>query len=119
MSRRTDRVNELLRKEISWIIAKDMKDPRISRLVTITRAAVTPDLRQAEIYVSIMGTDQEKHSTIKTLRAASGFLHRELKPRLALKYVPYLAFRLDESIEQGMRMQEIMDSVWAEQGAHQ
>ena len=111
MSRRTQRINELLRKEISWILTKDIRDPRLSMLVTITEAEISTDLRQANIYVSILGTDLEKQATVQTLRTASGFIQRELKPRLALKYVPYLFFKLDKSIEEGMRMLEVMDSI--------
>ncbi|MEE2701171.1 MAG: 30S ribosome-binding factor RbfA [Chloroflexota bacterium] len=111
MSIRTQRINELLRKEISWILTKDIRDPRLSMLVTVTQVEVSSDLRQANIYVSILGTDLDKQDTVQTLRAASGFIQRELKPRLALKYVPYLFFKLDTSIEEGMHMLEIMDNI--------
>ena len=111
MSRRTERVNELLRKELSWLLAKEMNDPRLPLLVTITRVTVATDLRNARVFVSIMGADEEKRSAIRMLQAAAGFLHRALKPRLTLRYVPGLSFHLDESIEEGARMLQIMDKL--------
>ena len=78
-------------------------------LVTITHVEVTSDLRYARVFVSIMGSDEEKKSAMKMLQAATGFLHRSLKPRLALRYVPILSVHPDESIEEGTRMLQIMD----------
>ncbi|MBI2171808.1 MAG: 30S ribosome-binding factor RbfA [Chloroflexi bacterium] len=110
MSRRTERVNDLLREEISYILAREMKDPRLSVLLTITRVQVSTDLQQAVVHVSIMGTPEEKKTTIELLRAAAGFIQRELKPKLATKLVPFLTFKLDESIEEGMRMFQLLDT---------
>ena len=109
MSRRTQRINELLRQELSWLLAKEMNDPRLPLLVTITHVEVAADLRYARVFVSIMGSDEEKRSVVRILQAAAGFLQRSLKPRLALRYVPGLSFRLDESIEEGARMLQTMD----------
>ena len=111
MSRRTERVGELLREELSWLLAREMSDPRLPLLVTITRVNVSADLRQAKVFVSIMGSDEEKRSAMKVLQAAVGFLWRALKPRLTLRYVPGLSFQLDESIEEGTRMLQIMDKL--------
>ncbi len=111
MSRRTERVNELIRKELSWLLAKEMNDPRLPVLVTITRVDVSSDLRHGKVYVSIMGSDEEKRSALRMLQAATGFLHHELKPRLTLRYIPVLSFQLDDSIEEGTRMLQIMDKL--------
>ncbi len=111
MSRRTERVNELLRKELSWLLAKEMNDPRLPLLVTITRVDISADLRQAKVFISIMGDGEEKQVTVRMLQAASGFLRRELRPRLTLRYVPALLFQLDESIEEGAQMLQIMDKM--------
>ncbi|MBI4200748.1 MAG: 30S ribosome-binding factor RbfA [Chloroflexi bacterium] len=109
MTRRTERVNGLLRRELSEILAQVMRDPRLPKLLSLTRVEVTGDLRQAQVFVSVMGGAEEKKSTLKTLQAAAGFLHRELKPRLALRYVPTLSFHLDESIEEGARVLQLME----------
>ncbi len=87
-----------------------MNDPRLPLLVSITRVSVSADLRHATVYVSIMDTGTDKRPAVDMLQAAEGFLRRELKPRLALRYVPSLAFSLDESIEHGTRMIQIMDT---------
>ena len=111
MSRRIERVNELIRKELSSLLATEMNDPRLPLLVSVTHVDVSADLRQAKVYVSVMSHDEEKRSTVELLQKASGFLHRELKARVALRYVPVLSFHLDESIEKGLQMLQFMDNV--------
>lgn len=100
-SRRTERVNVLLRQYISEIIARDMKDPRLTSIITIVRVDVSRDFRHAKVYTSAMADSHESSSIITTLNAASGFLRRQLLPRLTIKNVPYLNFVLDNSIEKG------------------
>lgn len=111
MSRRAERVSELLRKELSMVLATEVHDPRLPALVSITRVGVSDDLRHANVYVSIMGASEEKRSGMKVLKDAAGFMHRALKPRLDIRYVPELSFHLDESIEAGNRTLRIMDSL--------
>ncbi|MEE8443340.1 MAG: 30S ribosome-binding factor RbfA [Dehalococcoidia bacterium] len=111
MRRRTQRVNELLRHELSWLLATEMNDPRLPTLVTITHVEVTADLRFARVFVSFMGTDEEKKSAMEMLNAATGFLRRGLKPKLTLRHVPGLSFQLDESIEKGTRLLQILDGI--------
>ena len=111
MSRRTERVNELIRKELSLVLASEVNDPRLPLLVTITSVSVSRDMRYARVSVSIMGTREEKLSAIGMLQSASRFLQRRLYPRLALRYVPSLNFQLDESIEESMRMFEAIEKL--------
>ncbi len=111
MNRRTQRVSELLRKELSWLFAKEMNDPRLPTLVSITMVEVSADLRHAKVFISVMGDNQEKGSTLEMLKSATGFLRRELKPRLDLRYVPQLTFRQDDSIEQGTGMLQKIDGL--------
>ena len=111
MSRRTQRVNELLRTELSWLLSNAMHDPRLPLLVSITRVDASVDLRHAWVHVSVMGEDEEKKAAVKMLQAAAGFLHRELMPRVELRYVPALTFQLDESIEQGARTLQALDQL--------
>lgn len=111
MSRRTERLNDLLREEISWALVRDMKDPRLSALVTVTRVEISADLRQAVVHISVLGTAEEKHTTLTTLQAAAGFFQRGLKPKMDTRYVPYLSFVLDDSIEKEMQMQHLLDTV--------
>lgn len=112
MSRRTVRVNELLREQISELLLREVKDPRVSKgLVTITEVQVSPDLRHATIYVSHLGDEAERTEALKGLENAAPFLHRELMHRLAMRNVPSLVFRFDPSIERGARLAELIHEV--------
>lgn len=108
MSRRTERINELMRAEISDLLLREVKDPRLSGLVTITEVDVSPDLWRAKVYVSVLGTDEDKSSTFRGLEAASRFLQRELRKRLSIRRTPELEFIPDDSIERGARILELM-----------
>lgn len=111
MNRRIQRIGELLRKELSWLFAKEMNDPRLPTLVSITRVEVSGDLRHAKVFVSVMGDNQEKRSTLEMLNSAARFLQRELKPVLDLRYVPHLTFRQDNSIEQATIILQKIDGL--------
>ena len=108
MSRRTARVSELLRDEISALLLREVKDPRISGLVSIVSVDVSPDLRQARVFVSVLGSSEEQEATLRGLRAAEGFLRGQLGERLTMRRIPALRFQQDRSIEQGSRILRIM-----------
>ena len=109
MTRRTERLNDQLREEISDLVQRDLKDPRIGGLVTITEVDVSPDLSQAKVYVSVLGSDEERLGTLRALGAASHFMQRELGKRLTIRRTPALAFVADESIEHGARILHLLD----------
>lgn len=98
MTRRTRQVGELLKEELTDIIRKEMDDPRLA-FWSITRVDVTPDLRSARVFVSVLGTDEERAATIAAMKSGSGFIHRHLKPRLRMRQIPTLEFRDDRSLE--------------------
>lgn len=114
MTRRTERINEQLRAEISDLVMRDLKDPRIGGLVTITEVDVSPDLSHAKVFVSVLGSDEEKKSTLKALGAASHFLQRELRHRLTIRRTPELAFHADESMAHGQHILSLLDETKAE-----
>lgn len=115
MSMRTTRVGELLRAEISELLLREVKDPRVSRgMVTITEVQVSPDLRRAVVYVSHLGSEQERAEALEGLQHSAPFLHRELVHRLSLRNVPELVFRFDPSIERGARLAKLIHQVSAE-----
>jgi ribosome-binding factor A len=115
MSLRTTRVNELLRAEISDLILREVKDPRVTEgLVTITEIRVSPDLRHATVFVSHMGTDEEREHALTGLQKAAPFMHRELVHRLKMRAVPELQFRFDPSIERGARLSDLIRKVSTE-----
>src|SRR4030042_2093574 len=110
-TRRIERVNELIREEISELIRREVKDPRLDSFISVTEVVTSPDLRHARVFVSIMGTDEEKQQGEKGLAAAAGFLRRELGERLTLRYHRELSFQLDDSIERGSRLLQLINEV--------
>ncbi len=112
MSRRTERVNDLLREQLSELIQREVKDPRVTqRLVSITEVQVSPDLRHATVYVSHLGDAGEREEVLRGLGAAAHFLHAELMHRLKMRNVPELLFRFDPSIERGARLASLISDV--------
>ena len=112
--RRTDRVNVLLRQQLSEIIAREIKDPRLARIITIVHVGVSRDLRNARVYTSVLGGPDERKAAVDTLNRASGFIRRELTGRIKLKTVPFLSFVPDDSIEQGDLLQARISQVRAD-----
>ncbi len=98
MSRRTLQVGELLREELTDIIRREVKDPRLG-FWSITRVEVPPDLRSARVFVSVLGSDEERVGTLRALSSAAGFIRHHLKPRLRMRQIPDLEFRDDRSME--------------------
>ncbi len=113
MSRRTERVNELLRERLSELVLRDLKDPRINGLITITGVEVSADLRAARVYVSVLGEQAVTETTLAGLRSASGFLHRGLEG-LSLRHVPTLTFFADDSMERADRLLRLIDDTRGE-----
>ncbi len=111
MARRIERINEEVKKELSKLIKNDIKDPRISEMVSITNVKVTNDLRYAKVYVSIYGTQQQQEDTIEGLESAGGYLRKEIGKKIRLRYIPELIFELDNSIEYGMHIESILKDI--------
>ena len=107
MTRRTERINDQLREEISDLVLREMKDPRIGGLVTITEVDVSPDLSHAKVFVSVHGQRRREEVHVQGAGAPPrGFLQRELRRRLTIRRMPELAFVADDSIERGARILE-------------
>jgi len=117
MSRRLDRVNHLLQQEIAELLTRELKDPRLGVMVSITGVETSPDLRTAKVFVSIYGSEAESEKALEALRGAAGFLRRELSARLRMKQVPALIFERDRSIERGTRIAQLLREVAAERKA--
>ena len=97
-SRRMERLAEAIKQEVSKIILYELKDPRIS-FITVTKAEVTPDLKRAKIYISILGDDVTQKKTLKGLENAKGFIQTKVGSCLQIRYTPFLTFCLDESVK--------------------
>ena len=114
MTHRIERVNNLIRQEISQLLQRQIKDPRLSSFIAVTEVDTSPDLRYAKIFVSCISSDEEKQEILSTLATASGFLRNELTRRLRLRRIPELSFHWDDSIERGAHLLELIDRVSAE-----
>ncbi|MBO8141011.1 MAG: 30S ribosome-binding factor RbfA [Firmicutes bacterium] len=112
---RSARIREELKREASDILRK-MKDPRIG-FVSVTDAEISSDLRHVKIFVSIYGTPEEKERTLAALEHARGFVRTEIGKRIRLRHTPEIAFRLDDSIERGHRIDNILRSVTSGENA--
>ncbi|MBI5182823.1 MAG: 30S ribosome-binding factor RbfA [Nitrospinae bacterium] len=108
--KRSKRVGGVLLHEISQILLKDIKDPRIG-FATLTEVEVSNDLKYAKVFVSILGEESEKKNTIKGLQSASGFIRRELGSRIRLRFIPELIFKIDNSLEHGAYINKILEDL--------
>lgn len=109
---RNDRINEEVKKEISDIIRNEVRDPRLNTvMVSITKVDVTKDLRYAKVFVSIFGNDEAKTQTLGALKSSAGFIRREVGHRINLRYTPELIFEIDNSIEQGMHIEDLLHKI--------
>lgn len=104
---RPQRLGQRIVEEISELLAGELKDPRIG-FATVSGVRVTPDLRQAFVGISVLGSPEEKKRTLEGLRAAAGFIRHELAERLDIRRVPELAFELDDSAERAARVEELL-----------
>lgn len=116
MTRRTERVNELLREELSQLLLEELDDPRIGGIVSITYVDVSPDLRRATAYVSVLGSDAERESTLRALEHARPFVRRELSSRLSLRTTPDVQFASDTSMERAQEMTDLMRKTAEDRG---
>jgi ribosome-binding factor A len=107
---RFERINEELKKEISHIINYDLKNPNVTGMISVTRANITPDLKYAKIYVSILNSKNIKE-TLAGLKKSSGFIRTEIAKRINLRITPELIFELDDSIEYGARIDSILKDI--------
>ena len=110
MGIRSERVEGQLKKEISKILQEDIKDPRIG-FTTITRIDLTGDLRYARIYFSILGEDKDKKLALRGLNNAKGYIKGLLADRIKLRFMPEIAFAIDESLEHAKHIYDILDRI--------
>jgi ribosome-binding factor A len=107
---RATRVGEQMKKELSDIIGRKIKDPRIG-FVTVTDVRVTGDLQQAKVYISVLGDEEQKKNTLKGLAKATGFIRSEIGQRIRLRKTPEIYFEIDESIDYGQRIESLIKQI--------
>ena len=108
MAERMRRVNEAVREVVSARIAEGLRDPRIG-FVTVTAVETSPDLRHARVWVSVLGSEEERAASLEGLESAHGVLQQAVAGELRMKRTPTLQFVFDESIDRGMRITELLD----------
>ncbi len=112
MTTRTNRVADLIRDEVSKLLLRELRDPRIG-FVTITGASVSPDLRNVRVYVSVLAKSSVRDESLQALNSAAGFVRRAIFKNLRLRYSPTVSFHLDESLDRGARIEEVLREIHA------
>ena len=105
---RMRRVDEAMRQVLGEAISKELKDPRVG-FVTVTDVKTSPDLRHARVYVSVLGDEEEREATLSALRASHGVLQSRIAAETRMKRTPKLTFRYDDTVEQGIRVSELLE----------
>ena len=116
MKRRTERVAEAIRRLASELVHGQLRDPRILGVITITKVEVTPDLRLAKIYYSVLGDDKKKRLVSQGLESAKKFIRKRIGDELKLRYTPDVLLRFDERAEYSQRIDNIIDKIHKEEG---
>ena len=114
MSRRSERTSKLIQREISDLLERQVNDPRLSRLISVTEVTLSPDFKHAKIFVSTLGSQIDKEDMLTSFNNATGFLRRELAAHLKLKHTPQLSFHYDDSIERGARLLKLIGELTTE-----
>ena len=114
-SRKMIRINDEIKEQVASIVSLSVNDPRLSPLVTILRADTTSDLKYCKIYISVMGSEEDKKNSQIALKAASGFIRKELARKVKLRNTPELTFVLDESLDHSIRITQILKEVIKEE----
>ena len=109
-SRRTKRISEAIKKEVSSIILNDLNDPRVS-FVTVTKVEISSDLKKAKIFVSIIGNETTQETSLYGIKNARSFIQRKVAQRLNIKYSPILSFHIDDSIKKMAHLDRLIAGV--------
>lgn len=108
---RVDRISEEFKKIISRIIRDEVKDPRIAQMTSITQVQVSKDLRYAKVYVSVLGSEEQRKETMEGLNRASGYIRKQLGRQIKIRYTPELQFVLDKSIEYSVEISKKINEI--------
>lgn len=111
MVSRSDRVRKALIREVSDLLQRDIKDPRISGIVSVTDAEISQDCRHAKVFISVFGSEEEQKYTMEALDSSTGFIRSEIGKRIQMRFTPEIKFKLDNSLERGSRVTQILDKI--------
>jgi ribosome-binding factor A len=113
VKKRTDRLNSLLKEVISEVIHREVRNPHVNELVTVTRVDITKDLHFAKVYISVIGSDEAKADTLAALESAAGFIAVNSSKKVVMRYFPALTFKLDDGVDKHMRIEELLEEISA------
>jgi len=116
VSRRSEKLSEEIKREMSQIVRSELKDPRISAMVSVTRVEVSRDLSYAKIFISLLGDKEESEKTLEGLMRAKGFIKRELSKKIRTRFMPEISFFVDHSIEYGAYINQLIEKVRQNEG---
>jgi len=111
---RKDRIDSLLKEVISDVIRREVRNPHVNALLTVTRVDITRDLHYATVYISVIGTPEQKEETLAALQTAAGFIAVQSSKQVVMRYFPALKFKLDDSVDRHMRIEELLGEIAAE-----
>ena len=111
MKKRLERLNSLLKQVISEVITRDVKNPKISKLLTVIKVDISKDLHQAKVYVSVIGDEEEKKNTLKALKESAGFISSIASKKVTMRFFPSLTFLLDTSLDKFLKIEEILEEI--------
>ena len=116
---RTTRLNSLLKEVISEVIKRDVRNPHVNDLLTVTRVEITKDLHYAKVYVSVIGSSEQKEETLNALQSAAGFIAVNSAKKVTMRYFPALTFKLDDSVDKHMRIEKLLGEISQERQARE
>jgi ribosome-binding factor A len=111
MSRRTERVSSTIQQELAGIMQRELNDPRLNHLTSITRVKVSPDLSVADVYVTIMGTPGQQAAALNALKHSAGLMRTMLTRQMTLRIAPYLKFHIDENLKKELEVMDLLDRI--------
>lgn len=115
MIQRTDRLNSLLQEVIAEVIMREIRNPKISKLITVKKVEITKDLHYAKVYISMLGSDLEKKETLKALKSAAGYISTRAAKKVVMRYFPSLTFHMDDTLEDEIRIHSLLEKIHDEQ----
>jgi ribosome-binding factor A len=111
VSRRTERIGSVIRQELAQIMLRELNDPRLQGLPSITRVKVSPDLSIADVYITVLGTDVQQNTTLNGLRHSAGMMRAKLTRQIALRQSPFLKFHIDENLKRELAVLDLLRKV--------
>ncbi len=113
--KRVERLNSLLKEVISEVVMKDVRNPHVANLVTIARVEISSDIKHAKVFISVIGTAEQKTETLAALQSAAGFIAVHASKKVVLRYFPVLTFKLDTTVDNHLKIEEILHKIHVEQ----